>query len=45
MILLHAIGSIASILGFALSTYVLYREIKISREVHELKEEYEEDKK
>lgn len=42
---LHITGSIASIAGFVLSAYVLYRETKIAEEVHDLKTEYEEDKR
>jgi hypothetical protein len=41
MIVLYISGSIASILGFAVSVYVLYREIAISKEVHILKGEEE----
>ena len=39
--MISLIGSIASILGLAVSLYVLYREIVISKEVHELKNEEE----
>jgi hypothetical protein len=35
------LGSWASILGFLISCYVLYRELKISEEVHDLKLEEE----
>jgi hypothetical protein len=35
------IGSVASILGLAVSLYVLYREIAIQKEVHILKGEEE----
>lgn len=45
MLWLQITGSIASILGFVLSAYVLYRETKIAEEVHDFKREYEEDKK
>jgi hypothetical protein len=37
--MISTIGSIASILGLAVSLYVLYREIAISKEVHDLKTE------
>jgi len=37
--MISIIGSIASILGLAVSLYVLYREIAISKEVHDLKVE------
>ena len=39
MIVLYVAGSIASILGCALSVYELYREIANSKEVHALKQE------
>ena len=35
------IGSVASIIGLCVSLYVLYREIAISKEVHDLKNEEE----
>jgi hypothetical protein len=41
MILLNAFGNVASILGLVLSLYVLWREVLISDEVHELKQEEE----
>ena len=41
MIALSIFGSIASILGLTISLYVLYREIAIQKEVHELKGEEE----
>jgi hypothetical protein len=37
--MISTVGSIASILGLAVSLYVLYREIAISKEVHDLKTE------
>ena len=37
--MISTIGSIASIIGLAVSLYVLYREIAISKEVHDLKVE------
>lgn len=42
MIWLTVFGSIASILGLALSGYVLWREIKIGNDVTDLKNEEEE---
>jgi hypothetical protein len=38
---LYIAGSISSILGLAISVYVLYREIAIQKEVHALKGEEE----
>jgi len=39
--MLSNIGSLASILGLLVSIYVLWREIKIQKEVEELKSEEE----
>jgi hypothetical protein len=41
MILISIISCVASILGLAVSLYVLYREIAMSEEVHTLKNEEE----
>jgi len=38
---LSAFGSIASILGLRISLYIWWRELKISRDVAELKQEEE----
>jgi hypothetical protein len=37
--MISIISCIASVLGLAVSLYVLYREIAISKEVHDLKTE------
>jgi hypothetical protein len=39
--MISIIGNISSILGLCVSLYVLYREIAISKEVHDLKNEEE----
>lgn len=41
MTVLAAMGSVASILGLIVTLYVLWREVSIGREVHDLKSEEE----